>query len=199
MKAKLISKKYVTILVAAMFLAAFNLISASGFNGSAKNSKISAAQVDYFLKIKGIDGESQDKDHKGEIEIDSYKWGLNNEAVSAGRKSGKPSLNDFTFTARVNKSTPILMQAAATGRHFEEAILTVQRPGDSRKQDYFIITLKDIHVSAYQTSGSGDTIPTDQVSLNFTKIEQSYYPQKADGSLDSPVKGGYDVKSNKQE
>ena len=38
----------------------------------------------------------------------------------------------------------------------------------------------------------------DQLSLNFTKIEFDYKPQKADGSLDSPVKGGYDLKANKK-
>ena len=36
----------------------------------------------------------------------------------------------------------------------------------------------------------------DQISLNFSKIEFEYKAQKADGSLDSPVKAGYDVKQN---
>ncbi len=42
------------------------------------------ATVDYFLKIKGIEGESQDDTHKGEIEIDSFSWG----AVQAGSHAG---------------------------------------------------------------------------------------------------------------
>ena len=32
------------------------------------------AQVDYFLKIDGIDGESTDAKHKGEIDLQS--WGV---------------------------------------------------------------------------------------------------------------------------
>ena len=31
--------------------------------------------VDYFLKIDGIEGESQDAKHKGEIEVESFGWG----------------------------------------------------------------------------------------------------------------------------
>jgi len=31
---------------------------------------------DAFLKIDGIDGESQDKTHPNEIEIDSFSWGV---------------------------------------------------------------------------------------------------------------------------
>jgi type VI protein secretion system component Hcp len=30
------------------------------------------ATVDYFLKIDGIDGESTDDKHKGEIQLESY-------------------------------------------------------------------------------------------------------------------------------
>jgi hypothetical protein len=37
---------------------------------------------------------------------------------------------------------------------------------------------------------AGDVVPVDQISLNFSKIEYEYKPQKADGSLDSPVKTG---------
>ena len=30
--------------------------------------------VDAFLKLDGIDGESQDKEHKGEIDILAWSW-----------------------------------------------------------------------------------------------------------------------------
>ena len=40
-------------------------------------------------------------------------------------------------------------------------------------------------------------VPTDQVSINFAKIEFEYRPQKADGTLDAAVKASWDVKANK--
>ena len=39
-------------------------------------------------------------------------------------------------------------------------------------------------------------LPMDRVELNFAKIECEYRPQKSDGSLDNPVKTGYNLKSN---
>ena len=33
------------------------------------------ANVDYFLKLDGIDGESQDQKHKNEIDVMSFSWG----------------------------------------------------------------------------------------------------------------------------
>ena len=38
---------------------------------------------------------------------------------------------------------------------------------------------------------------TDQVGLRFAKIEVEYRPVKPDGSLDAPVKAGFDVTANK--
>jgi type VI protein secretion system component Hcp len=38
----------------------------------------------------------------------------------------------------------------------------------------------------------------DAISFNFGKIQFEYKPQKSDGTLDSPVKTGYDLKLNKK-
>ena len=39
--------------------------------------------------------------------------------------------------------------------------------------------------------------PMDQASLGFSTIQMEYRPQKSDGSLDTPVKAGWDLKQNK--
>ena len=41
------------------------------------------AAVDYFLKIEGVDGESNDSKHKNEIEILSFSWGATNTGTTA--------------------------------------------------------------------------------------------------------------------
>jgi type VI protein secretion system component Hcp len=42
--------------------------------------------VDYFLKIDGIKGESQDSKHGGEIEIQSFSWGATQSLVGCHAK-----------------------------------------------------------------------------------------------------------------
>ena len=44
--------------------------------------------------------------------------------------------------------------------------------------------------------GGGD-VPSESLSLNFTKIEWRYTPQKADGSPDAPVIATWDLAANK--
>ncbi len=160
------------------------------------------AVVDYFLKLDGIDGESTDDKHKGEIDIESWSWGSTNSG-SAGRGggagSGKVSMQDFHFVMKMNKASPKLMENCATGSHIKIGTLTCRKAG-GEQQEYLKIKLSDLLVSSYQTGGSahGDVIPTDQISLNFAKIEFEYKEQKPDGTLGGAVKSGWDVAANKK-
>jgi len=156
--------------------------------------------VDYFLKINGIEGESPDSKHKNEIQLESWSWGETQQgghAAGGGGGAGKVAMQDFHFVMKVNKATPKLMLACANGEHIKEAILSVRKAG-KEQQDYLKITLNDLLVSSYQTGGShGDVVPSDQISLNFSKIQFEYKEQKPDGTLGSAVKTGYDLKANK--
>ena len=88
------------------------------------------------------------------------------------------------------------MLACANGEHIKDAVLSVRKAG-KEQQDYLKITLSDLLVSSYQTGGShGDVVPSDQIALNFSKIEFEYKEQKPDGTLGSAVKSGYDLKKN---
>jgi len=157
------------------------------------------AAVDYFLKIDGIEGEAPDSKHKGEIELESWSWGESQggaHSAGGGGGAGKVVMQDFHFVMKMNKASPKLFLACATGEHFKKAVLTCRKAG-KEQQEFLKVTLQDLLVSTYQSGGSGhsDVIPMDQVSLNFTKIEFDYKEQKADGSLGAGAKVGYDVKS----
>jgi type VI secretion system secreted protein Hcp len=158
------------------------------------------AAVDYFLKLEGIDGESADSKHKGEIDLHSWSWSEHQtgaHAAGGGGGAGKVSMADFHFTMNVNKATPKLMLACATGEHIKKATLICRKAG-KEQQEYLKVTMSDLLVSSYQTGGSASSsvLPLDQVSLNFAKIEFEYKPQKPDGTLDAAVKAGYDLKGN---
>jgi type VI secretion system secreted protein Hcp len=158
------------------------------------------ANVDYFLKLKDIEGESTDAKHKNEIDIESWSWGESNSGSSAyggGGGAGKVAMNDFSFTMRVNKASPKLLLACASGQHIKEGLLTCRKAG-KEQQEYLKIKFSDLLVSSFQTGGSaGDVVPVDQISLNFAKIEYEYYPQKEDGTLGSKVPVHWDLKQNK--
>ena len=132
------------------------------------------AQVDYFPKIEGVEAESADKSHKGEIALEYFSWGQSQTGTAGrggGGGAGKVMPSDFSFVKRVDKSSPVLMIACATGKHYASAILTARKSGDGQ-QDYLKVTMEDVLVSSYQTGGSAnsDVVPMDQISLNFGKL-----------------------------
>jgi type VI secretion system secreted protein Hcp len=157
------------------------------------------AAVDYFLKIDGIQGESRDDSHKDEIDIESFSWGETQSgtfAAGGGGGAGKVSMQDFHFTMLVNKASPALFLTCAQGDHIKNAKLTCRKAGNDQ-QEFLKITMSDVLVSSFQIGGTGGVVPTDQISLNFAKIEVEYEEQDATGKLVGSIKKGFDLKSMK--
>ena len=160
------------------------------------------AAVDYFLKIDGVDGESTDDKHKGEIELQSYSIGHTNNASfmsgTSGGGSGKVQMQDFHFVKLVDKSSAKLHTACATGEHIAKATLVCRKAGKDQ-QEFLTIVLSPILVSSFQNGGAhgSDMIPTEQISLAFGKIEFKYKPQDDKGALGGEVIGGWNVQANK--
>src|SRR5262245_3679650 len=155
---------------------------------------------DIFAKIGDIKGESFDDKHKGEIEVLSWSWGVAQSGTMAhggGGGTGKASFNDFNFTHHIDKASPALLRACATGEHIKDATITVRKAGKGQPE-FLIIKMNDIVITSVALSAAGDAVTTSEsVALQFAKVDLEYKPQKPDGSLDAGVYFKYDIKSNK--
>ena len=156
---------------------------------------------DIFAKLGDIKGESLDDKHKDEVELLSWSWGMSQSSSgsqSGGGGAGKVSFNDFNFTHKIDKASPNLMKACATGSHLKEATITVRKAGKGQ-HEYLIIKMQDVIITGVMPSGSGDGATTaEHVALQFAKVHLEYKPQKADGSLDAGIVFKYDIKANKE-
>jgi type VI secretion system secreted protein Hcp len=160
------------------------------------------AAVDYFLKLDGIEGESQDHKFKANIELESWSWGATNHGTHSGGGgggAGKVAAQDFHFVMKHNKASPKLMLACCTGEHIAHATLVCRKAGGGQ-HEFLTIKMHDLLISSYQVGGSShsDVVPTDQISLNFAKIEHEYKEQDEKGALKGAVKTGYHLKLNKK-
>ena len=157
--------------------------------------------ADIFAKIGDIKGESLDSKHKDEVEVLSWSWGVSQSASvggGGGQGQGKASFKDLNFTHSVDKSSPVLMTACATGNHIKEATITVRKAGKGQ-QEYLIIKMSDVIITGVSPSGAGDGGSTaESVSLQFAKVALEYKPLKADGSLDASIHFKYDIKTQKE-
>ena len=154
-----------------------------------------------FARIGTIKGESRDARHKDEIEVLSWAWGLSQSGgggQGGGAGVGKVTFHDFTFTHHVDKASPSLMKACATGTHAKDATITVRKAGKGQLE-YLVITMNDVLVTSVSTSvGSDGDSTLESVGLSFAKVDLEYKPQKADGSLEAGVHFTYDLKTHKE-
>jgi type VI secretion system secreted protein Hcp len=154
---------------------------------------------DIFAKIGDIKGESLDDKHKDEIEVQSFSWGVTNSgsmASGSGGGEGKATFHDLSFVHNIDKASPVLMQACATGVHMKEATITHRKSGKGQ-QEFLIVKMNDVIITGVTHGGSGDG-HSENVSLAFAKVNVEYKPQKADGSLDAGIHFKYDLKGQKE-
>jgi len=133
-----------------------------------------AARGGAFIKLGDIKGEATDAAHKDWIIIESFDQGILLERDAAsGLPTGKRQHKPLTVTKAIDKSSPKLMEAIATGRVIPMVRLEFVTPGT--RTLYYQIVLKDVIVSSYQTGGSsGGAVPMDSISLDYEEIKWTY-------------------------
>ncbi len=146
--------------------------------------------VDAFLKLEGIDGESSDEKHKGEIDILAWSWGMSQSGtmhMGTGGGAGKANVQDLSFTHWVDASSPNLMKVCCNGKHIPEAVLTLRSAGEN-PLEYLIITMKQVMVTSVSLGGSGgEDRFTENFTLNFAEVKVDYQPQSGTGAKEGGV------------
>jgi type VI secretion system secreted protein Hcp len=155
--------------------------------------------VDMFMKVKGIDGEARDKTHSGSIDVLAWSWGMSQSGsthIGGGGGAGKVNVQDLSFTKYIDKSSTELMLACCNGKHIPEAKLTVRKAGEN-PLEYLIITMSDVMVTSVSTGGSGgEDRLTENVTLNFAKVNVEYTEQTAKGTGGAKPKMGWNIAEN---
>ena len=152
---------------------------------------------EYFLRIDGILGESDDPEHPDEIELLSFAWGLAQTAAgggggAGGGSAGKAQFQELNVTMLGNRASPELFLAVANGAHVKEATLTVRR-GGRKPFDYLVITLGDVLMTSLQQAGDGDRVQ-EAATLSYGTIRWEYRRPTPAASFSA----GWDVVRNRE-
>lgn len=155
---------------------------------------------DIFLKINGIDGESEDASHKNEIEVLSWSWNVSQQSnmhAGSGGGAGKATVDDLQFEHFIDRATPNLTQYCLLGKHIPEAKLVVRKAGGS-PLEYLKFTMKDVLVTQVSPSGvsTDESRPREIVRLSFSSMKQEYVVQNAQGGSGGAITATFDIKKN---
>lgn len=154
--------------------------------------------VDYFLKIDGIEGESQDEKHKNEIQLMSWSWGASNvSSVSGtgGSGAGKADLSDFSCMVYFDKSTPKFFKSICKGTHIAKGTMSAVKSGADGKP-YLKVDFTELFVTGLQMSASGE-VPTVSLSFTYNEIKMDYSTQDEKGNVASTGPVTFSTKANK--
>lgn len=155
--------------------------------------------VDMYLMIDGLEGESKDDVHAGEIDVLAWAWGASNSGtmhVGGGGGAGKANVQDMSVTKYVDKASKGLIEYCVTGKHFAKGKLTVRKAGGT-PLEYIVIELEHLLITSVSTGGSGgEDRLTENVTINFKIVKYNYTPQKEDGTGDAALTFAWDISKN---
>ena len=149
----------------------------------------------YFLKVDGVDGESTDSRHLKEIVVLGFNLTATNIGSYAyGTGAGKARFDDLVVRKPVDKSSPILCQAAGSGQAFKSMVLSASMSVKGAATDVYVITFDNCYVRGFSTSGDTDPASpyplTETISIGYSKVEWSYKT--------SNIRAGWDLGGNKK-
>ena len=158
------------------------------------------AVADYFLKLEGIPGETKDRMHREEIEVQGWSWGATQNVLShtvMGKqvREAQANVRDMRVSMYTCRATPRLVGACLTLEKIHTAVLSCRKSG-AIAQDYLIITLKDVIITSVELAGgSPNLLPIDVITLNFGQLDILYREQSSEGDMKGPLRFIYDVRT----
>ena len=150
-----------------------------------------------YIKLGDIKGEATDTDHKDWILIESMSSPMY-RSVPAGAKDqqrtkGETTLGDIACSRQLDKSSTKLQEACANGTFFKEVEIHFCTTVKNKQEPYLTYKLSDVIISSYSFHGnsSGSPLPSEQVTLGYTKVEWTYIvidPKTGDKKGNVPAK-----------
>ena len=157
--------------------------------------------VENFLKLDGMQGESQKDGAKDWIEIFSFSNGASNPSSAStgtGSGAGKVDISSLSLQKQVDKASPKLFLNCCNGTHISTGNLICREAGGNSPVVYFQYDFKEVFIDSISWGGAaGGGKPSESLGMSFKQIVVTYYPQNADGSKGDKMQNGWNVGTNK--
>jgi type VI secretion system secreted protein Hcp len=177
------------IAIAAAAAIAIASVALPGLNGMMNGNSVSADGTGggYYLQLGDVKGSSKDEGHENWINLLSVSQSITRPTgASTGsvRVRSGAQFGDIVTVKEVDASTPKLQEAIADGTVFPRVEIQLTSSDGGRQQPYLMWELKNVRISSYSINGSadGNSIPVEEISLNFEEIKVTYSDNANDGS-----------------
>ena len=145
--------------------------------------------VNAFINLydKG-DGESVQKGHEKQIEIQGWDWQVDAETTwtkGGGASVGKPSPGKMSFQHYFDPAANAIMRSLMTGAAFPKVTLyMLKTTGKGSPETYFTMDMTGCFITHAAIAGTEEGNVTQKVSMVFKTVKIDYKPQnQKDGTL----------------
>ncbi len=149
-----------------------------------------------YMNWDGVPGDVTTSGFEKWIELTSFQWGVGRGIGSAmsgqaSRESSIPSVSEIVVTKRMDGSSPGLWTDSVAGQLNTTVKIAFTTTSQGATTQFLNYELTNTGLSGYSLSSGGD-MPTESLSLNFTKVVWSF--TGTDPSVSgTPVTQGYDL------
>ena len=149
-----------------------------------------------YMNWDGVTGDVTTQGFEKWIELQSFQWGVGRGIGSAmsgqaSRESSIPSVSEIVVTKRMDSSSPGLWTDSVAGQLNTTVKIAFTTTSQGATTQFLNYELTNTGLSGYSLSSGGD-MPTESLSLNFTKVVWSF--TGTDPSVSgTPVTQGYDL------
>lgn len=154
-----------------------------------------------YLKIPGVKGECQVDGMEDTIELSSWSWSMSQpSSMQTGGGGGKSKVivGDFMATKELDCSSPNLMQKCCKGDHYDKVEIWMTKQGGGDKPViYLTVTLKEVMITAVDSSAGGEGDVLEQIGLAFAEFKYEYTQQDEKGGKMGASDAAWNVKTNK--
>lgn len=134
-----------------------------------------------FLKMQDVTGEAGDAEHKGEIQVVSWAWGMDvSRSTPHGKAKRRVTISELEVVKHVDQSSATLMGFLRNNKETSTAKLTVRKAGQT-PLEYFSIEMTNVRITSIRDESESSEL-VERVTLAFDKVKVTYTPQSSKGA-----------------
>jgi len=159
---------------------------------------------DIYIKFGNpeIKGESQDKEHKDWIEVNSWRHSIvqprsATASTAGGHTAERCEHGEMVFQKDMDVVSPLLYQHASGGSTFDEVTVEFYRAdGEGKRVRYLEIKLKYVLIASVTPSVVSEGVPSESFSLKYAAVQWKYTQQKIGGNQGGNSQGAWSLTKN---
>lgn len=141
----------------------------------------------FFIKIDGIDGESQVEGHEKDIQVLSWSHSFNQPTSATRSSAGGGTVEqanhaDFSVTKYLDVASVPLMKSCWTGKTIATGTFTAYRSDGDALVEYLKVEMTNMIISNISFGGGTGDMATETLTFSYSKVKYTYTQQKVAGA-----------------